>query len=275
VNFASYNIQYGFGLDGRYDLERIARSLEGADVMALQEVTRGFFRNRYADMPAAIAAWFPSHFWVYGPACDMHAGAPPGEPAPPAGVRFQFGNMVLSRWPILSARTLLLPRGRTAGGINLQRGATEALIEIPAGALRVYSVHLDHISAEERARQLRFLKERIAAFTREGGSLTGAAEFGLPELPTPEDYVILGDFNMEPGSPEYAVLAGGPVDAFAALSAYRPGSYSWMDPRDCGKRMHLDYCFVGPGLEPRLKSVRIDTDSVGSDHFPLWVEIGD
>ncbi|MGO8586948.1 endonuclease, partial [Rhizobium ruizarguesonis] len=42
MNFASYNIQYGFGLDGRYDLTRIARSLEGADVIALQEVTRGF-----------------------------------------------------------------------------------------------------------------------------------------------------------------------------------------------------------------------------------------
>ncbi|MGO7536958.1 endonuclease/exonuclease/phosphatase family protein, partial [Rhizobium leguminosarum] len=35
-------MKYGFGLDGRYDLERIARSLEGADVIALQEVTSGF-----------------------------------------------------------------------------------------------------------------------------------------------------------------------------------------------------------------------------------------
>lgn len=274
MNFASYNIQYGFGLDGRYDLERIARSLEGADIIALQEVTRGFFRNRYADMPAAIAAWFPDHFWVYGPACDTLAGAPAGEAAPPAGIRFQFGNMVLSRWPILSTRMLLLPRSRTAGGINLQRGATEALIDTPAGALRVYSVHLDHISADERARQLRFLSERLGAYTREGGSLTGAAEFGLPEPPMPEDYVVMGDFNMEPGSPEYRMPAGGPVDALAALSAYRPGSYSWMDPGDHSKRMHLDYCFVSSGLEPRLKSARIDTDSTGSDHFPLWVEIG-
>jgi exonuclease III len=68
---------------------------------------------------------------------------------------------------------------------------------------------------------------------------------------------------------------GTPVDAFAALEAYRPGSYSWMDPEDHGKRMHLDYCFVSCGLESRLKSARIDTQSEGSDHFPLWVEIGD
>ncbi|MGO8656174.1 endonuclease, partial [Rhizobium ruizarguesonis] len=58
MNFASYNIQHGFGLDGRYDLARIARSLEGADVIALQEVTRGFSRNGFADMVADVAGFF-------------------------------------------------------------------------------------------------------------------------------------------------------------------------------------------------------------------------
>lgn len=286
--FVSYNIQYGFGLDGRYDLERIARSLEGADVIALQEVTRGFSRNGYADMPAAIAALFPDHFWVYGPACDMHSEALEGQVFPPRGTRFQFGNMVLSRWPILSTRTLLLPRSRTVDKINLQRGATEAVIAAPAGAMRVYSVHLDHVSADERIAQLHYLTERINAFVQEGASLSGAGEFGLPEPPLPEDYVIMGDFNMEPESPEYCAFAGSvdrfygrtarigtPIDAFAAVRAYLPESYSWMDPEDHGKRMHLDYCFVSCGLKDQLKSVDIDTDSLGSDHFPLRVEIGD
>lgn len=195
--------------------------------------------------------------------------------------------MVLSRWPILATRTLLLPRSRTIGKINLQRGATEAVIAAPAGAIRVYCVHLDHVSADERIRQLQFLNAHINAFVQEGGTLTGAGEFDLPEPPLPEDYVIMGDFNMEPESPEYCALAGAgggyygrvarigtPVDAFAALKAYSPESYSWMDPEDRGKRMHLDYCFVSCGLQSRLKSARIDTLSVGSDHFPVWVEIG-
>jgi len=288
VNFASYNIQYGFGLDGRYDLARIARSLEGADVIALQEVTRGFSRNGFADMAADFAACFPDYFWVYGPACDIHVEADSGGRQPVRGTRFQFGNMVLSRWPILSTRTLLLPRSRTIGKINLQRGATEAVITVPGGAIRLYSVHLDHVSPEERIRQLQFLNAHINAFVQEGGSLTGGSEFDLPEPPLPEDYVVMGDFNMEPESPEYCALAGAgggyygrvarigtPMDAFAALEAYRPGSYSWMDPEDHGKRMHLDYCFVSCGLEGRLKSARIDTQSEGSDHFPLWVEIVD
>jgi endonuclease/exonuclease/phosphatase family metal-dependent hydrolase len=218
----------------------------------------------------------------------MHVEADEDGLQPVRGTRFQFGNMVLSRWPIVSTRTLLLPRSRTIGKINLQRGATEAVIAAPGGAIRVYSVHLDHVSADERIRQLEFLNAHINAFVQEGGSLTGGGEFDLPEPPLPEDYIIMGDFNMEPESPEYCALAGAgggyygrvarigtPVDAFAALEAYRPGSYSWMDPEDHGKRMHLDYCFVSCGLESRLKSARIDTLSVGSDHFPVWVEIGD
>ncbi|MBB5664235.1 endonuclease/exonuclease/phosphatase family protein [Rhizobium leguminosarum] len=286
MNFASYNIQYGFGLDGRYDLERIARSLEGADIIALQEVTRGFWRNSFADMVADLAAFFPDHFWVYGPACDMHVEAAGSERQPVRGMRFQFGNMVLSRWPILSTRTLLLPRSRTIGKINPQRGATEAVIATPGGAIRVYSLHLDHVSPDERIRQLQFLNAHINAFVQEGGSMTGGREFDLPEPPLPENYVIMGDFNMEPESPEYCALAGAgggyygrvarigtPVDAFAALEAYGPGSYSWMNPDDHGERMHLDYCFVSCGLVSRLQSARIDTQSVGSDHFPLWVEI--
>ncbi|WP_348644045.1 endonuclease/exonuclease/phosphatase family protein [Rhizobium leguminosarum] len=218
MNFASYNIQYGFGLDGRYDLARIARSLEGADVIALQEVTRGFSRNGFADMVADVAGFFPDYLWVYGPACDMHVEAAEGRLQPVPGTRFQFGNMVLSRWPIVSTRTLLLPRSRTIGKINPQRGATEAVIAAPGGAIRVYSVHLDHVSADERIRQLEFLNTHINAFVREGGSLTGGGEFDLPEPPLPEDYVIMGDFNMEPESPEYA---RSPVLAADITAAWR------------------------------------------------------
>lgn len=287
VRFASYNIQYGFGLDGFYNLERIAESLQGADVIALQEVTRGFVRNRHADMVADLAALFPDHFWVYGPACDLHVEPPEGALSQRA-FRFQFGNMVLSRWPILSTRTLLLPRSRTISKLNLQRGATEAVVDTPDGALRVYSVHLDHVSADERIRQLVYLNDRINAFTHEGGSVTGAIEFDVSDPPLPENYVVMGDFNMVPESPEYCSFAGNkdgyygrtsrigtPIDALAALNGYSHGSYSWMDPADHGKRMHLDYCFVSGGLEPRLKSASVHTTPTGSDHFPVWVEIGE
>eukprot|EP01030_Chromulinospumella_sphaerica_P031480 gene31480-32107_t len=40
VKFVSYNIQYGTGRDNVVDLARIARAVQGADVIALQEVER-------------------------------------------------------------------------------------------------------------------------------------------------------------------------------------------------------------------------------------------
>lgn len=285
MKFVSYNIQFGIGLDGKFDLERIAASLAGADVIALQEVTRGFDRNDFADVVEGMARLFPDYFWVFGAPCDIFLDAAIKD-GRRIERRFQFGNMILSRWPILSTRTLLLPRSRTYGKLNLQRGATEAVIDVPGGPLRVYSVHLDHVSPDERIAQIRHLKERALGFTREGGSVTGAQELGFVDPPLPEEFLLMGDFNMQPESPEYIEMTGikdayygrvprleYPLDALERCDRLEPTSYSWMDPRDHAQRMHLDYCFLSAGLAPRLKNAFIDNDALGSDHFPLWVDI--
>ncbi len=38
MRLISFNIQYGFGSDGRYDLRRIADVIAGGDIICLQEV---------------------------------------------------------------------------------------------------------------------------------------------------------------------------------------------------------------------------------------------
>ncbi|MDQ0457922.1 endonuclease/exonuclease/phosphatase family metal-dependent hydrolase [Rhizobium paknamense] len=281
----TYNIQYGFGLDGQYDPERIAKSLKGADVIALQEVTRGAAVNNGADLPEIFAGFFPDYHWVYGPACDLYVSS---EMIGGRRVdrRYQFGNMVLSRWPILSNRLLLLPRTRTFEKLNMQRGATEALIDTPGGPLRVYSVHLDHVAPDERIAQIRMLKTRALDFLREGGAITGGSEFHLPQPPLTEDFLLMGDFNMQPESPEYREMAGTadlyygrtvradvPTDALAHLSRITPDSHSWIEPAKPDRRMLLDYCFVSGSLVHRLKDGWIDYDATGSDHLPVWVEI--
>ncbi|MDR6755759.1 endonuclease/exonuclease/phosphatase family metal-dependent hydrolase [Mycoplana sp. BE70] len=285
MKFVSYNIQYGVGLDGRLDLRRIASEIEGADVIALQEVTRGFHRNGNIDMVAELQALLPAYFSVYWPACDVDAGSAI-ENGRAVSRRFQFGNMVLSRDPILASRLILLPRSRTIGKLNLQRGATEAVINAPGGALRVYSVHLDHIYRGERIEQIRYLKERVQAYGFDGGAISGAEEFGLREPPFPDDYVLMGDFNMVPESPEYCAMAGeidsyygrqiratNPLDVLAGLGGRRPDSYSWIDPDDHDHRMFLDYCFVSHGLVGRLKEAWVDETATGSDHLPVWFEL--
>ncbi|MGF6173268.1 endonuclease/exonuclease/phosphatase family protein [Ensifer sp. 4252] len=285
MRFASYNIQYGIGLDGQFDPERIAASLDGADIIALQEVTRGFHRNGHVDLVACFEALFPGHFSAFHAPCDIDIGSSV-EDGRAVSRRFQFGNMILSRWPILSTRLISLPRTRTISPMNLQRGATEALIATPSGPLRVYSVHLDHVLPAERIAQIRFLKERLLGYPLEGGGITGADDFGFAEPPHPEDFVVMGDFNMEPETPEYCAMVGSrdayygrslrvenAVDALAHLGRLTPESYSWIHPEDPQRRMHLDYCFISAGLVPRLKDGWTDYDAKGSDHLPIGFKL--
>ena len=39
-----------------------------------------------------------------------------------------------------------------------------------------------------------------------------------------------------------------------------------------GRPARLDYCFASSSLKDRIRAVRIDSDAVGSDHQPLWVD---
>jgi endonuclease/exonuclease/phosphatase family metal-dependent hydrolase len=46
MHLVSYNIRYGLGRDRKYDLKRIAQSVEGADIIALQEVEQLLAHHR-------------------------------------------------------------------------------------------------------------------------------------------------------------------------------------------------------------------------------------
>lgn len=289
MRVVTYNIQYGIGLDGRYDLARIVDAVRGADVIALQEVTRNNPKNGGHDMVAAIAEALPEYFAVYGSNFEANAGsAVVGGRA--RTVTFQLGNMVLSKTPIHLSRNLLLPRSRSIGAMNFQRGALEALIDTPLGFVRFYSTHLDHRNPLERARQIRFLRERVLNYAQEGGGLSGLGEIGFPEPPCPEAFVVMGDFNMLPGSPEYVELAGLPdhefgtplsaelaVDAAARLGSGAADLVTWVDPDrpgDESRHKRIDYVFTSASLAGSLKRLWVDRKAEGSDHLPVWLELG-
>jgi endonuclease/exonuclease/phosphatase family metal-dependent hydrolase len=248
-------------------------------------VTRNFHRNGDADLVAAFNDLLPDYFTVFGAACDVDAGSEVID-GRAVSRRFQFGNMILSRYPLLATRTLLLPRSRTFDRLNLQRAATEALIDTPVGLVRVYSVHLDHRDPHERIDQIHELKARVTRYGLEGGAVTGAVEFGFADPPSTDDFVIMGDFNMMPETPEYNAMCGvrdpfygrslrstNPCDALAHFGKTGPQSYSWVDPPHPETRQLLDYCFLSPGLAQRFADGWIDTSATGSDHMPLWIEL--
>ncbi len=45
----TYNIRYGFGSNGRYDLPRTAAVINGVDIACLQEVDRHWQRTNHND----------------------------------------------------------------------------------------------------------------------------------------------------------------------------------------------------------------------------------
>ncbi|MDN2567733.1 endonuclease/exonuclease/phosphatase family protein [Aquibium sp. A9E412] len=292
MKIVTYNIQYGIGLDGAYDIARIADAVRGADVIALQEVTRNSPSNEGRDLVAELRALLPDYFAAFGApfGADMGSRLVDGRAV---DTRFEFGNMILSKTPPISVRNHLLPRRRSVDKLNLQRGALEAMIATPFGPVRFYSVHLDHMSADERIAQLAFLMARVNGYAQEGGALTGVVEMGFPEPPHPDSFVLLGDFNMLPDSAEYTALAGRPegdngvalrttlpVDAARRLcgAAAEDGALTtWVDPErpdDASRHKRIDYGFVSADLVARLQGVRVDRAAAGSDHLPLWLELG-
>lgn len=288
MKLATYNIQYSKGKDGRFELERIADAVRDADVVCLQEVVRNVDGLPDPDQPARLAELLPDRHWVYGPCVDLDAST-----VTAAGTvdnrRRQFGLMVLSRWPILSSRLLLLPRVRTYDATAGQRGALEAIIAAPGGPVRLYSVHLDHLNSRSRRREIRDLLPRLFAVQQDGASLTGPGWFGDDEIVAPTDFMVLGDFNLTPESGEYVEVVGdsdyyyGPmvaadrlVDAWTQAGHGIADGITWYDERDdFATGLRLDYCFVTAGLASRVKAAWIDDTAVGSDHQPTWFEIAE
>ena len=54
MKLVTCNIQYFRGKDGRFEIERIADAVRGADVIALQEVVRNWPGSDIADHPARL-----------------------------------------------------------------------------------------------------------------------------------------------------------------------------------------------------------------------------
>ncbi|MDD9875998.1 MAG: endonuclease/exonuclease/phosphatase family protein [Magnetovibrio sp.] len=284
---ASYNIQYGTGKDGEIDLARIAGELGDADIIALQEVERFFSTTGMVDQAAAIAELFPKHFWTFGPGVDLDASRVDAD-GRVENRRRQFGNMLLSRWPILSSRNHLLPKFGMVEQLALQRSILEGVIETAAlGPVRVHSVHLGHAAAPERRNQIGQLNRILREAPGQGGVVTGRSASKHwtadgPLVDMPRQAVFLGDFNLTPDDPEYDLLVG-PIDPkYGRISRLDGLVDAWLacgnDPdggATCGSGngpVRIDYAFLTPDLADTAKSMWVDADAQGSDHQPIFVE---
>jgi endonuclease/exonuclease/phosphatase family metal-dependent hydrolase len=291
MKLVAYNTQYCKGKDGRIDIDRVVGTVAEADLIAFQEIERHWQRSGEVDQPAEIAKRLPKHHWAYGPYFDADASTVAGD-GTVSNRRRQFGTMTLSKWPILSSRLHLLPKYKTGPVFCMIAGCLETVIAAPGGPLRVYNIHLNDVSPDERLAQIARFFEVLEAAPREGGIWSGHDEQWQtePVPPMPEDAIVLGDFNSLPGSREYEAIVGPLdkdfgygrvdvghrlVDAWVATGHKQEDGITFPGDSPGGKEMpcRIDYVFTTLGLAPRLKSCRIDTAAQGSDHQPVWVEM--
>lgn len=289
MRILSWNIQAGLGSDNISSLQRIAAVIRSnhfpdgshADIICLQEVTRGFpdlTRGVEVDQVDELAGLFPEYHSVFRPAVDI---LPIGDARLP---RWQFGCMILSRYPIGQVFNHLLTQ-RGISGKGMQRHALEVLIEAPTRRLRVCTTHLEFNSQECRMNQVGQLKalQHEGRRPQNAPSLPNAGKTPYAAPPRPADFLLCGDLNVLVDSPEYAELvndtAEGPglTDAWRYLYPHQAhgSTCGWDDPDQWPQGPHCrDFFFVSATLARHLTWMRVDEDTRASDHQPvlLWLE---
>lgn len=276
----SWNIQWGRGSDGRVDLARVAAVIRtlAPDVACLQEVARfhpGLPGGADVDQVAQLAALFPDDEAVYGVGSDLTDGT---------GGRRQFGNLVLSRRPVLQAFRHLLPWPADPAVPGMQRVAVEAVVATGFGPLRVTTTHLEYYSARQRMAQVDALRDLHAEAHRHAMQPRSAAETDPPfaVLPRGDCAVVCGDFNAPAGAAEHARMRAPiaadvpalrdaweiahPDRAHAPTAGLEPAP--WVSGPAC-----FDFCYVSANLAARVVQVEVDGGTRASDHQPLLLEL--
>lgn len=215
LRLVTFNIAYARHVEEAITLLAAEPALRGADVVLLQEMDAPGTR-RIAE---ALGLGY-----VYYPAIVHHR------------TERDFGNAVLSRWPIVEDARIVLPhRSRYAG---TQRTATAATLQVGGERVRVYSAHLGTIAdvgPGARREQLR---------------------------------AILAD-----AAPHARVVIGGDLNDAGVGRIAREAGYAW--PTERGPRTmrlgRVDHLFLRGLASPDTAAAGTVVDTRGaSDHRPVW-----
>lgn len=283
TSFVSWNIQWGLGLDGRIDLERIAavvHAMGDPDVVCLQEIGRHMPAAGGADVDQArrLAALFPGMERVFGAAIERAAAS--------GRRRQRFGNMILTRLPILQVFRHPLPQPADPAVKHMPRQATEAVIAAPWGPLRVTTTHLEFHSDAQRlaqAERLRALHAEAAANQRHPA---GAASDPLyAPAPRPASGLVCGDLNLLFDDAVYRSFMAPFADGTPPLlDAWHHAHPDAPHTPTCGVFDHeqwpqgahcRDFFFVTPDIAARIERLDVNVETDASDHQPVMLTLAD
>jgi endonuclease/exonuclease/phosphatase family metal-dependent hydrolase len=229
---ASSNIRHGHGLDDGVDLGRTGELLEGlaADFVALQEVDQGVGRSGRVNQAEKL-----------GEHLGWHAAF--GAFMPYGGGHYGLG--LVSRFPLHDVEAWRLPDG------NEPRIALTADLHLPDGrVLKVVNVHFDWVDDDGfRFAQAAAVASRLKALDR--------------------PYVMLGDFNDQPGSRTLALFE---EIAHPVAKVGPRDTWPSEDPS-----VEIDHVFVGPRgawqVQWTAAEARVVRGTRATDHCPVVAEL--
>jgi endonuclease/exonuclease/phosphatase family metal-dependent hydrolase len=224
LTVVSYNVWFGENID-RVVLEmKEIEAQSGLDILLLQEmdevgtemIARELEMN-YIYFPAAVE-----------PTYDKN-----------------FGNAILSRWPITDAQKLILPHKSLSNRMN--RIATRATIQIGHMDVLVYSVHTESV-------------------------------FTLPSLRDDQYEAVLNDIDPEASF----IIVGGDFNSFTDASVesleatYRKAGLARVSENGgntvnkYGIELSPDHIFAKGFM---IEKAGVLTTATASDHFPVWATL--
>ena len=230
LRVVSWNIEHSRHVDRALAEIEADPRLRGADVYLFQEITR--------EAVPSLAEGLEREGAHFVASVRERSGK-------------EFGNTVLSRWPVLRAQRVDLPGGGQLTGSP--RIATVVDLDVAGTAVRTVSVHTSTfvLSPDERAAQIRALLDAIADFD---GPL-----------------VVGGDFNTFERQDVVELRAAMRAYGLEAVFTGTRGSIArwWramLSPFD-----QLDHVFVR-GLDVDGAGTVVTTGA--SDHRAVWARLG-
>ena len=227
-----YNIHFGQGMDGEYNVARLAEVIKKhkPDLVALQEIDVGVERSG-REHQIRMLGKMTGMASRYGPTQHYQGGL--------------YGNGVLSRLPILDVAIHPLPYTEaTKEKVTYPRACIAVTVRGPEGRpLRFISTHFQHNVSEDRLAEAKKINQLFAG---KGGN-----------IPT----ILAGDMNATPDSDPMKELHKHWTNAMNDPPAPTAPSRK--------PRSRIDYILFRPAKSFRLLETKVIAEEMASDHRPV------
>ncbi len=227
LRILSYNIHHAEGVDGKLDVPRIAQVILSVkpDLVALQEVDKNTTRTGKVNQDIELANITKMNS-VFGSNITFQGG--------------QYGNAILSKFPIIKNKNFLLPNVDSGE----QRGLLRSQIQISNKEnVLFFSTHLDHRRSDT---------ERLAS---------AEAINQIISLDNKSPAILAGDFNDVPESPTLKELGKLWLRTNKKILKTIPASKP---------SRQIDYIFVQPKERWKIIESQVLDEDIASDHRAIF-----